>query len=44
MSDTAITLAEEMAGKPEVFVRWFYPGRTTGHEFIYPQQQEKEIA
>jgi hypothetical protein len=42
MSDTAITLAEEMAGKPEVFVKWFYPGRTTGHEFIYPQQQEKE--
>ena len=43
-SDTAITLAEEMAGKPEVLVKWFYPGRTTGHEFVYPQQQEKEIA
>jgi hypothetical protein len=43
-SDTAITLAEETAGKPEVFVKWFYPGRTTGHEFVYPQQQEKEIA
>jgi hypothetical protein len=43
-SDTAITFAEEMAGKPEVLVKWFYPGRTTGHEFVYPQQQEKEIA
>jgi hypothetical protein len=33
-----------MAGKPVVFVKWFYPGRTTGHEFVYPRQQEKEIA
>lgn len=23
---------------------WFYPGRTTGHEFIYPRQQAMRIA
>ena len=43
-SATAITLAEETAGKPDVLVKWFYPGRTSGHEFVYPQQQEQEIA
>jgi len=25
-------------------VKWFYPGRTTGHEFVYSQQPEQEIA
>jgi hypothetical protein len=25
-------LAEDMAGKLEVFVKWFYPGRTTGND------------
>jgi len=42
--DTAITLTEETTGKPNVLVKWFYPGRTTGHEFVYSQQQEQEIA
>ena len=41
---TRITLAEPEASGPEVLVRWFYPGRTTGHEFIYPKQQEQQIA
>jgi Protein of unknown function (DUF2911) len=41
--DTAITVAEPESGNP-VFVKWFYPGRTTGHEFVYSKQQEKEIA
>jgi hypothetical protein len=25
-------------------VTWFYPGETTGHEFLYPRQVEKELA
>jgi hypothetical protein len=41
--DTAITLAEPESGHP-VLVKWFYPGRLTGHEFVYPKQQEQEIA
>lgn len=41
---TRITLAEPEAGSPEVLIRWFYPGRTIGHEFIYSKQQEREIA
>jgi hypothetical protein len=42
--DTTITLAEPETGKPDVLVKWFYPGRTIGHEFVYPKQQEQEIA
>jgi hypothetical protein len=40
---TAITLAEPESGTP-VLVKWFYPGRLTGHEFVYPQEQEQKIA
>jgi len=42
--DTTITLAEQETRKPDVLLKWFYPGRTIGHEFVYPKQQEQEIA
>jgi hypothetical protein len=42
--DTTITLANLETGQPAVLVKWFYPGRTTGHEFVYPKEQEQEIA
>jgi hypothetical protein len=42
--DTIITLAEQEAGRPDVLVKWFYPGRTIGHEFLYPKQQEQALA
>jgi hypothetical protein len=42
--DTTITLAEQGAGNPDALVKWFYPGRTIGHEFVYPKQQEQAIA
>jgi|SRR5882672_6656412 len=41
--DTSITLAEPENGQP-LLVKWFYPGRLTGHEFVYLKQQEQEIA
>lgn len=42
--DTAVTLAEQGAGNPDVLLKWFYPGEETGHEFVYSKQLEKEIA
>jgi hypothetical protein len=42
--DTAITLAEQGGGKPDALLKWFYPGRETGHEFVYSGQQEKQLA
>ena len=42
--DTTVALAEQGAGKPDVLLKWFYPGETTGHEFVYSNQLEKQIA
>jgi hypothetical protein len=36
-------LAEQGAGKPDLLLKWFYPGDETGHEFVYSNQLEKEI-
>ena len=42
--NTVITLAEQGAGKPDVLLKWFYPGNLTGNEFRYSDQTEKELA
>lgn len=39
---TAMTLAEPASRTP-ILVNWFYPGRLTGHEFVYPKAQKQEI-
>src|SRR6201998_4303991 len=40
---TAIELAEPESGTP-ILVNGFYPGRMTGHEFVYPKELKQEIA
>jgi len=40
--ETTITFAERGAAKPEAIVDWFYPGRTIGHQFVYPTRDERE--
>ena len=42
--ETQITFAERGRMQPEAIVTWFYPGRTDGQEFRYPNQDQKEIA
>lgn len=39
-----VTLANAKPGNPDYLVNWFYPGRSTGHRFIYSKQQEQEMA
>jgi hypothetical protein len=41
---STVTLADRGSMRPEAIVTWFYPGRTDGHEFLYPKQDQKEIA
>jgi hypothetical protein len=41
---SVVTLAEQGAGQPDVLLKWFYPSLETGHQFLYPKQQEKELA
>lgn len=40
----AFTIAERGLSEPAAVIAWFYPGHTTGHEFIYPRSVEKELA
>ena len=37
-------LVERDSSKPEALLTWFYPGETTGHKFLYPKQEGKELA
>jgi hypothetical protein len=41
---TVVAFAEQGTGQPDALLKWFYPGRDTGNEFVYPQHQEKELA
>jgi hypothetical protein len=41
---STFTFAERGSSQPQAIVTWFYPGDTTGHEFLYPKQVEKELA
>jgi hypothetical protein len=41
--DTAVALVDQGAGKPDVLLKWFYPGRDTGNEFVYSKQTEKAL-
>lgn len=42
--DTVLVMADEGDGRPEAIVKWFYPGRSTGNEFVYSNKEEQQIA
>jgi hypothetical protein len=42
--DTVVTFAEQGDGRPEALLKWFYPGETTGNEFVYSKKEEKQLA
>src|SRR5438876_8849224 len=42
--ETVFTFIETQPGFPLPIKEWFYPGRLTGLEFIYPKDQALEIA
>jgi len=41
---TVITFNEGIEGRPEAIRAWFYPGSTSGEEFVYPKAKAMEIA
>jgi hypothetical protein len=41
---TVITFNEGIRGRPEALRAWFYPGRTSGEEFVYPKAKAIELA
>jgi hypothetical protein len=40
----AITVANRGKAQPQAIVAWFFAGETQGHEFLYPNQEEHELA
>jgi hypothetical protein len=42
--ETIVTFHEELAGAPQAIKTWFYPGETTGFEFVYPKAQVMRLA
>ena len=42
--DTLIKFGEVPAGSPEVIRAWFYPGNTTGNEFVYSKVRAAQLA
>jgi hypothetical protein len=42
--NTVFGFAGRGSAQPEAIVTWFYPGETTGHEFVYPKQMQQELA
>ena len=43
-SEPIINFRERPAGSPVAVKAWFYPGRTYGHEFVYPKTKAVELA
>jgi len=38
------TFADRGSAHPQAIATWFYPGRTTGHEFLYLKQVSNKLA
>jgi hypothetical protein len=43
-ANTAFTFARRGSEQPQAIVTWFYPGKSIGHEFLYPKQVREELA
>ena len=44
ISNTTFTLAKQRGTEPEALLAWFYPGRTIGHELVYPKPVEEALS
>lgn len=40
---TELVFAEQTQGRPLALLKWFYPDRTEGHEFIYSRRREAKL-
>jgi len=42
--DTEVRFAERPSRQPEALLKWYYPGRLIGHQFLYRTKNEREFA
>lgn len=40
---TVVAMAKPEAGGPDALLEWFYPGDTSGHEFVYSNSKEQQL-
>jgi hypothetical protein len=43
-ADTVVKFAERPHDRPEALLKWYYPGRLTGHEFLYSPRRERAFS
>jgi hypothetical protein len=43
-NNSELTFAEQSKGQPIALISWFYPGRVTGHEFLYSPREEAKLS
>jgi hypothetical protein len=41
--NTTVILTEQGSGQPDALTKWYYPGEETGHQFLYPTHEEKQL-
>lgn len=41
---TVLKFAERSHDQPEALLKWYYPGRLTGHEFLYSARNQHKLA
>ena len=41
---TQLTFSEQPKGEPIALVKWYYPDRLTGHEFLYSSRRESQMS
>jgi hypothetical protein len=42
--NTVVELAERPHDRPQALLKWYYPGRMTGQEFLYSAKREQEFS
>jgi hypothetical protein len=42
-SHSELVFAEQSQNQPMALISWFYPGRVTGHEFLYSPREEARL-
>lgn len=42
-SDTVVTFATKESDQSTVLKAWFFPGQLVGHEFMYPNYEDREL-
>ena len=43
-TDSTVLAFARAEGQPPALKAWFYPGTTYGHEFVYPDEEARQIA